>query len=251
MQRRGFIGLLAVAVAIVGAVLLVFYVNGADARAMAGQQPTKVLVVIRDVPLGTPAGSLAQFTQARELPAAAVVAGAISDTAQLKATDVASTTLRIGEQVLASRFVAAGSNEVTAPVPIPEGMQLVSIQLDPERVVGSQLNAGDTVAVFLNLKVKDKTVTGNVDEVAVTHIIANQVLVARTQGAVTTPNTQQTAGPTEQLPKSAVIVTLAVNAPLAERIVFGQLNGSLWLAKETPTSSTTGTRIVHSGNVFQ
>lgn len=249
MQRRGLIGLLAVVLAIVGAVLLVFYVNSADSRAMAGQQPTKVLVVVRDVPLGTTAASLAEYTQVKELPAVAVVAGAVSDTAQLKPDDVSSTILRVGEQVLASRFVVPGSNEVTAPVPIPEGMQLVSIQLEPQRVVGSQLKAGDTVAVFLSMKVKDQKATGNSEEVAVTHILAHQVLVARAQGAVVA-NGQQAGSQTEQLPGSAVIVTLAVNAPLAEQIVFGQQFGSLWLAKETPTSSTAGTRIVHAGNVF-
>ena len=53
MQRRLIAAIAAVILAGIGAILLFNYVSSADARAMAGQEPTQVLVVTKDIPAGT------------------------------------------------------------------------------------------------------------------------------------------------------------------------------------------------------
>lgn len=249
MQRRGLLGVLAFVLALAGGVLVFFYVQNADARALAAQQPAPVLVVTKEVPAGTTASALSDYAEIRQLPRVAIVSGAVTRLEQLPGSNVASTSLKAGEQVLASRFVPPGSNEVTAPVPIPEGMQLVSVQLSPQQVAGSQLRAGDKVGVFLSIKGR---VAGEPDEVDVTDIIANDVLVARVQGAPAQQASNATPAPTrgEALPGSEVIVTVAVKAPLAERIVHGQQFGTLWLSLQTPTTDSAGIEVVHAGNVL-
>lgn len=257
MNRRGLFGVLAFVLALAGAVGIFFYVRGADARALAEQQPTAVLVVTRDVPAGTRAVDLTPYVSTQNLPKVAVVDGAVAKVEQLPGDNVASTALRVGEQVLAARFVAPGSNEVAAPVPVPEGTQLVSVQLAPERVVGTRLAAGDKVGIFLTMTMKldaQGNVTDNKDAVEqpVTKQIANGVLVARVQGATAPTTTDATPAPTagEKLPGSEVLVTFAVDTALAERIVFAQESGSLWLSIQTPTTDTSGSRLTRAGNVL-
>lgn len=85
-----------------------------------------------------------------------------------------------------------------------------------------------------------------------TDLIANDVLVARVQGApAQTTNATPAPAQGEKLPGSEVIVTLAVRAPLAERIVFGQEFGSVWLSLQTPTTDAAGIQIIHVGNVLE
>lgn len=250
MQRRGLLGVFAFILALVGGVLVFLYVQGADERALANQQPVGVLVVAKDVPAGTSAALLGSFVEIRALPQVAIVPGAVTNLQQLPPQNVASTSLKAGEQVLASRFVPPNSADVTAPVPIPEGLQLVSVQLDPERVAGSQLKAGDKVGVFVSLKARED---GKTDEIAMTDLIANDVLVARVQGAPaqSTSGTTSGSGQSERLPGSSAIVTLAVRAPLAERIVFAQEFGSLWLSLQPPATDPAGIEVVHAGNVLK
>lgn len=249
MQRRAIIGVIAAILALVGALLLVQYVRGADARALAGQQTTTVLVLTKDVPIGTAVKNLGASVEAKTLPQAAVVAGAVANLAQLPQEHVASTTLKTGEQVLAARFVVAGSDEITAQVAVPEGMQTMSIQLKPERVVGAKLKAGDIVGVYLSMKVKDAA-NPNAEEVAVTNVVAQKVLVVRAQGAVAPSSSTPSPGTAEKAPSTEVVVTLAVDGVTAQRIIFGQEFGNLWLAQQNEKTDTTGTKPITAGNVY-
>ncbi len=249
MPRRTLIGIFAAVLAVVGAVLLVTYVRGADARALAGQEPKTVLVVTKDVPIGTAVKNLGASVEAKTLPQTAVVVGAVTDLAQLPSEHVASTTLKAGEQVLASRFVVAGSDEITAQVAVPEGMQTLSVQLEPERVVGSKLKAGDIVGVYLSMKVKDAA-NPNAEEVAVTNMLAQKVLVVRAQGAVAPSTSTPSPGTAEKAPSTEVVITLAVDGVTAERIIFGQEFGNLWLAQQNEKTDTTGTKPITAGNVY-
>ncbi|MBB1509470.1 Flp pilus assembly protein CpaB [Tessaracoccus sp. MC1756] len=268
MNKRGVFGALALVLALVGGVLLFLYVSGADDRAMATLEPVPVLVVSNEIPAGLGTAEMAQYVEVREIPTDAVVPGALTKASELPPGQVAVTALQPGEQVLAARFVSADDNQVAASVPIPEGLQLVSIQLSPERVAGAQLNAGDKVGVFASMEVEVETVgiapaaspspapaptAGEEEEDTrfLTKLIANDVLVARVQGAQSTqPTDDETAG-TQTLPGSEVIVTLAVDAPLAGKIVFTKEYGSIWLSRQTPATEMTESRIVEAWTVFE
>ena len=53
MNRRFVAVLVAILLAIAGSVLVINYVRGADARAIAAQQPVKVYVAAKPIPAGT------------------------------------------------------------------------------------------------------------------------------------------------------------------------------------------------------
>jgi pilus assembly protein CpaB len=231
----------ALVLALVGTVVLVAYVRGADSRALAGVQTVDVLVVQQPVPAGTAAAELAGLVGIEQVPAKAAVQGRVTDLAEL-AGQVATVDLQPGEQVLAARF--AGPDDLQAPgtVPAPAGAEEVSVLLEPQRAVGGRLVAGDTVGVFVSL-----------DSSASTHIILHRVLVTQVQGAPAPAETSadvETASAGSVAPTGSVMVTLAVTAEEAEGVVFGAEHGTLWLSLEPEGTDVDGTEVVTPDNVY-
>src|SRR6476661_5279010 len=149
MRRRLLAASAALVLFVLGTVVLLAYVRGADARAFAGAQPVQVLVVDRLVPAGTSGDGLAGFVRTDTVPAKAAVDGRVTDLTELTGL-VASTDLEPGEQLLASRFQKPGDVQAAGTVAVPKGLQEVSILLEPQRAVGGRLAAGDTVGVYLS-----------------------------------------------------------------------------------------------------
>ena len=77
MKSRLLAGIAAVVLAVIGAVLVVSYASGADARAVKALDPVEVLVVAKPVPAGTAVESLLPFLTAQTLPGTAVAKSAL------------------------------------------------------------------------------------------------------------------------------------------------------------------------------
>lgn len=239
MTRRIVAALGAVLLAAVGAVLVLAYVGAADQRAMAGMETATVLTVAEPVAEGTPAEQLGELVTTAEVPRTAVAAGTVSSLEEIAGL-VATTDLVPGEQVLAGRFADPASLVSPDHVEVPDGMHEVSVLLDSQRVLGSNLAAGDTVGVFV-------TRSGE------THLALHKVLVTRVQGGLTAPVTEDAAAESAPapVPQGSVMVTLAAAAPDAERLVWAAENGGIWLSSEPADAPEGGTRIVNEGSVFQ
>lgn len=238
MSRRIVAAVVAGILALLGAVILISYVNSADERAMAELDPVQVLVVSAPIPQGTPAEQIAESVVIDELPANAVGPGAVTDLGRLNGL-VAVTDLRPGEQLLSGRFASPQSQVEFGGIPVPEGLHQVTVSLDSARMVGSTVSAGDTVGVFLTIG--DQT-----------HLILHKILVTRVQGGLSSAqSTEGTEDPNAApVPEGGALVTMAVNARDAETIIFGAEQGSIWLSQEDPTAPTDGTRVVNPGNVY-
>lgn len=244
MNRRVIAALVAAVLAIVGGVLLTIYVQNADSRALAGAQPMSVLVVTKPIIKGTAVSQARDAVAVRQIPGAAVVPGAVDAVADLDPTFVAVTNLEVGEQVLASRFVNPTSEEVSEAVDVPKGMEQVSIILEPQRVIGSRLRAGETVGVIASFEIEDADTQKGVET---THLMLSRVLVTRVAGV--TANGSD--GATAEAPSDAVMVTLAVSAHDAERIVFAQEFGKIWLTRQGTNSDQGDARITTAGNIYR
>ena len=236
MKRRIIAAVAAVLSAAVGASLLLSYVAGADRRAMAGMQTVTVLVVAKDIAKGAPADALSAQVTNKVLPVTAVAPGTVSSLAELRGL-VATADLKVGEQVLASRFTDPATLAKADQPQVPNGMHEVTIKLDAQRVVGGEIAPGARVGVFVSV---DKQ----------TALVLSSVLVTRVTGG-----TQPAAAEGEQAeaaaPSETVQVTLATTPPNIEKVVFGMENGSVWLSLVSPGSTTTGTRIVNGKNVYK
>ena len=239
MRRRLLAALAALVLAATGAVVLLAYVRGADARALAGVRTVDVLVVDRPVAEGTPGEELAELVRTERLPAKAAVPGAVTDLGEL-AGRVATVDLQPGEQLLAARFAVPEDLGVPGTVPAPEGAAEVSLLLEPQRAVGGRLAAGDTVGVHVSI--------GDA-----THAVLHRVLVTQVQGApapAVEGEGTDTASSGGAAPSASLMVTLGLRPEAAEAVVFGMEHGTVWLSLEPEGVDTSGTEVLTSANVY-
>ena len=253
MDTRRILGLVAaVVLALAGTVAIVSYVKGADDRAQAGERIVKVLVVKDSVPAGTPAKELGNRVGLERVSAKVTADGAVTSVKSL-GKKVAGTSLVPGEQLIANRFVDPSNFSATgADVQVPPGMLRTTIALDPQRVVGGVLTPGARVSVAASFDGKGE---GTVDE---TRILLHKVLVTNVQLTGTINSNNETAeeniaDPNKpgEAPTSQLLVTLALDGPSAERLVFSSEFGRIWLSIEPSDASEAGTKIVNRENIFQ
>ncbi|MGY1635989.1 Flp pilus assembly protein CpaB [Geodermatophilus sp. SYSU D00742] len=246
MRRRLLAALAALVLAVAGTAVLLTYVRGADARALAGVRTVEVLVVDQVVPEGTPGDQLGELVRTEQLPAKAAAEGIVTDLSAL-AGQVATVDLQPGEQLLSTRFAAPEDLGVPGTVPPPAGTSEVSIRLEAQRAVGGRLAAGDEIGVYVSMDLENDA--GK--KIGATHATLHGVLVTQVQGAPA----QATDGGTEtvssgSVPEGDLVVTVAVPARDAELVVFGMEHGRVWLALEPEGADSGGTRIVTQGNVY-
>jgi pilus assembly protein CpaB len=245
-RRTGIIA--AVLLATLGTLLLVGYVQSAKDKALAGERLARVLVVDSKVDKGTAAADLGDKVHAVDVPAKVQVDGAVGDVGQLKDL-YATVDLLPGEQVTKARFAAQGD---ATRNPVPAGLLQVTVALDPERALGGNLRVGDTVGVLLSFDPFDGengTKTANT-----THLELHKVLVSnvqlQSQDSATGSNSDNGADGVAKAAQGKYLVTLAIDAPSVEQVVFAAEHGFVWLSAEPKDAPEGGTKIVNRGNVY-
>lgn len=238
MTRKPVTLLAAVALALVGTLLLVTYVRSAEDRAVAGEALVSVLVLTGDVEAGTPAGELADHVTVERVPAKVKAVGAVASLAELTGT-VAAVDLVDGEQLVTTRFATvAASGRASAP----KGLLEVTVPLEPHRALGGQLQAGEKVAVVITL---DDDGSGK----AATHLVLHMITVTAVQASQ--DDVQGDDGNDNAAPSGILLVTLAADSASVERIVFAAEQGHLWLAAEPDDALTLGTQIQTRDSVLR
>ncbi|MFB0837102.1 Flp pilus assembly protein CpaB [Arthrobacter sp. E44] len=249
MKSRMLAGAAAVALALVGALLIIVYANGADARAMASTNPKKVLVVQKAIPAGTLVNDMTASLVIEDVPAAGVATTALTSL-DGKGGTVAAVDLVPGEQLLAERLVAPKDARASGSVKVPAGLQEVTFELEAKRVVGGRIEAGDHVGVGFSFGAgADKSKPGE----PTSQLTLRKVLVTAVQRAP-----QATAKPTDgtnpqdtTLPQGSFMVTVAVNDIDATKIIYSSNNGDLWLTKEPLDAQDNGGFIARKDNVYK
>jgi pilus assembly protein CpaB len=242
VRRRLLAAFAALVLLVAGTLVLLAYVRGADARALAGTRTVEVLVVDQPVPAGTAGDELAAFVTTKTMPAMAALDGRVTDLSDL-AGRVSTVDLQVGEQLLDSRFVRPDDLQALGTVTVPDGLQEISVLLEPQRVVGARLSAGDTVGVYLSQVLPDGT--------GQTSAVLHHVLVTQVQGAPAPVDPAADAETvTAATPAESLIVTLALTAKDAETVVFGMEHGTLWLSLETDGDETGGTRVIDPNTIY-
>ena len=255
MKRRlfGIIG--ALVLALVGTLVLVSYVNGAEDRALEGEKTVKVLVAAEPIAAGTSAAGLEGKVTFERVPQKVQAEGAVNSINQL-GKRVSETELMPGEQIVEGRFVAPSEAE-TAASQGDDSLLETTIAVDPARAVGGRINAGDTVAVvssFDPFDTPEGTKTPNQ-----THILVHKVRVTRVQidaDASTETETEteseddEDANEAQPAPSGQLLVSLELSAADVERVVFTAEFGHVWLAAEPENADESGTKIVVLDNVF-
>lgn len=279
MNRR-VLGLLAsLALAIVGTFLVLSYVSDADERAAAGEERVSLLVVTQLVEAGEAAADLGGKVETVQLPAHAQAAGAVASLADL-GDRVAAVNLLPGEQLLDARFVTQEELIDASGVDVPDDLLEVTVSLAPDRAMGGLVSPGDLVAVLASFDPFDiqavepgsleqvfgtlggvvstdleiPGVTPNLKTPNSTHIIIHKALVTSVQieRLPAQPDREDAeAVGVELAPTGNLLITLALDAPAVERVVFSSEHGAVWLAKEPPAAPEAGTQIQTRGTIYQ
>ncbi|MCO4236034.1 Flp pilus assembly protein CpaB [Pseudarthrobacter raffinosi] len=244
MKTRLLGGIVALVLALVGTLLLVSYVQGSEARAQEDLKPVEVLVIQEQIPQGSDLEEIKAAVKLTSLPSASVPNGALKSLEGLNGK-VAAVELLPGEPLLGVRLADPSSLSAPGSVPVPEGMQEVSVQLEAERAVGGRIAAGDTVGIVVLF---DKGALKDSPELESGQQVFHKVLVTSVQRPLSeAPAEPKATDAAEQsntaLPTGQMIVTFARNDADSAKIAFGAHFGTLWLTKE-PSTATEGAPVV-------
>jgi pilus assembly protein CpaB len=252
-MRRRVTGIVAsLVLASLGTLLLVAYVQSARNEAVAGERMVDVLVVTDDIAKGTTAEEIEGSVAVRQVPAKVRADGAVDDVDDLNDKLVAAVDLVPGEQVVSTRFV---TQQEAARGDVPEGLQEVTVPLEPARAVGGRLAPGDTVGVFLSFDPFEINRSGDKTPNS-THLELHKVLVTgvqfQAQGSIGADASADEGedGQPGAVPTGTYMVTIAVDSPSAEKVVFAAEHGFVWLSAEPEDADESGTKIVTRGNVY-
>jgi pilus assembly protein CpaB len=240
MSRRTILLVAAVIVAGLGTALVWGYVSNVRSAVAADLVDVQVLVAGQPIAAGTSVAD-AEAAGAFELTvmdAESVAPGALSQTQSIRDL-VALAPLFPGEQVLSQKFGEAGS---VSRLALPEDKMAVSVQLsDPARVAGF-VNPGSDVAVMLTTDGGEES-DGDVPAQTRVLLPAAEVIAVGQSSIVSQRTTEQDGSQTvEEIPRA--ILTLALTQEQAQRLVFGQSQGNLYLAllgEEAEVSPSTST----------
>lgn len=221
MDRRRILLVVAVIVAMLGTAMVFLYVRGADQRAESRFETVDVLRAVQPIEVGE---SIDDAAAAGKIVLEPVVSDYLQagyqTTLEALAGQFASVRIFPGEQIVADKFGAAV--EATSALPIPDDQVAVSINLTDTARVAGFVNPGSQVAIYLNGNQPNggapftRLLLERVTVIGVGSTTPQQTTTTTAEGAQTT---------TEALPRT--LMTLAVDQPDAERLLFGQGNGEL------------------------
>jgi pilus assembly protein CpaB len=203
------------ALAATGLIYLYLRSAGNDAGAST---TLSVVVATEDIPSNTDLTPLvggAVFTTV-EVPPDTVVQGAITDVSQLRGQRTAYPIVA-GEQIVVGRLqgdlqLAGGA------LGIPKGYQAMSLTLEPQRIVGGQLQEGDHVGVFGTFQDTSK---GGQEQRSLTLVPDAEVLSVL-------------VGETNTAQPGATTVTIALLPRDVTRVILGQEGQKVYLTLLPP-----------------
>lgn len=261
MKKKRVSLIAAILLVALGTVALVKYVSTAEDRALAGEELVDVLVLDANVPAGTAATELQQFLRVEAVPVKVQASGALASLSEADEL-VTAVDLVEGEQLTASRLVEATEyNALQArvgrgggSVAVPEGLLEITIPLDPIRTVGGTVRPGDLVGLIASFNgfQAEGAPEGQGTDGNVSGFLLHKILVTNVQGTpvVETPNQAASTENRTPTPTGQMLVTLAVDAASAERIVFASSYGDIWLAVEPADADESGTQIRTTDRIF-
>ncbi|MDQ3940655.1 MAG: Flp pilus assembly protein CpaB [Actinomycetota bacterium] len=219
MRARGLIVAVAFLLAMSATMVVYLYMRGVEARSGTGGSLVSVIVADRDIPAGTQLDDLMAdgAFSAERIPQDALVRGAVTDLADLKGRET-SAAIVAGEQITTTRL--RGSRQLPGgSLGIPDGFQALTLPLEAPRVAGGAVHQGDNVTIF-----------GTFTNVA----SASGTAPASTVTLVPTVEVLKIDVPQAGGTNTTTYVTLSLRPRDAQKVVFAQEQGSVWMSLLPP-----------------
>lgn len=231
MKLRGLSLAVAFSLAAVAAMTVFLYAKGVKETAETGGTKVQVLVAQEDISAGTDLtdktddGTFALV----EFDEDSVVRDAVTSPSQLTG-QVTSTAVIAGEQMSAARL--QGNETLPGGVlGIPDGYTAMTVALDTPRVAGGVVQRGDHVTIYGTFR--DLGGEGG-GRAGVTANLVPDVEVLKVQG----PGTDTATGAVNE----NTMVTLALEPKDAQKVVFAQEQGTVYLSLLPPGQEGTATK---------
>jgi pilus assembly protein CpaB len=244
MNRRMLTIGLAVVLAVLGTVGVLIYVNGANDRALTGQQAVTAFVADKRIPAGTSALDAQNqgLLRTERLPAANVPSDTLSSIGPDIEALTASADVQPGQLLLRS-MLRENNGPATGGLSIRPGDVAVTVALCASESVGGYVKVGSHVAVFDTAVAADsgganggKAQPGcdakhEQQGSAVTKLLLADVLVLAIGPApASSGNGTQTTNATTGSTDDKVLVTVTVSQADAERLILATQTGLPYLA---------------------
>ena len=236
MARRATALIVALAIAALGTVMIIWYVQGVDAQAAGGREYVEVVTATELIAPGESVldALAADKIQTRKVVRSDLSESALRSTAPLEGL-VALSTIYPGQQLIAAQFGQPGGEQVLG---IPGDRLAISVELtDPARVAGF-VSPGSWVAIFVSGDPELYLADGSTRKLPpLTRVLLPKVQVLGVGDTAVTPRTTKDddgTETTEQVPRT--ILTIAVTQKDAERVIYGARNGELTFALRTDKS---------------
>jgi pilus assembly protein CpaB len=239
MRTKVLILVAAIILGLIAAVSAARYIDGARERVEAQAEPVDVLIAQQDLPSGMSGEELIsqELLKLEAIPRRYVSDDAISSAVAIEGK-ILTVPLARGEQVTGSRFSLPSAAGLSFAV--PEDYVAISLPNSADRGVAGLVRPGDSVIVYATFEP-----TGELAD-AVTKLVLRKARVLAV-GATTTALSSSTsvdeedegessgslAGQTSGGSSAGEVpgtVTLALSPADAEKLVFAQEEGKIWLA---------------------
>jgi pilus assembly protein CpaB len=238
MQSRVLATLVAVVLALAATAALVVYVNGADRRAVSGQEPRMVWVAAQLIKAGTSGQTARNTGQIKQIPVPNknVVAGAVLSMPQIE-NRYAAVDIVAGEQLLLKRWVGAEDVAGRRLLQIEPGHQALAIEMDMVRQVAGFVTPGDKVSLVLSMK---RPAPGG-DLERSQFLLQNVQVLAVGATALANSAAQGGGSRVNQGRGEVAAVTLSIPDERVEQVVYAAENGSIYMtllppdAKDVPS----------------
>jgi len=215
---------IAIALAILGALLVLLYVSSYRSDVQNGAGTVDVFVASKDIPEGTDGATVAgSYLKKQSVLKRNVVRGAITSTTQIT-NQATSQQILEGEQVTTRQFHSAAEQGVLAN--ISGNLRAMTVPGDENTLLAGVVNDGDYVDVAANvnytIRQSGSNGGGDLRRVA-SRIILRDLLVLRAPsgGSSSSSNDIGTAQQSS--------ITLALTDFQAQKLLFALKNGSFWL----------------------
>jgi pilus assembly protein CpaB len=219
----------------IGATSAVYmYIQGVR-RDVKGRTSNMVSVLVskQDIPAQTNLDNLISggaFTTL-QVPEDALVQGAVTDLSQLKGKSTAFPILQ-GEQITTARLQGSSTQVEGGALGIPAGHRALTLSVEAPQAVGGVIQAGDHITLYATF-----------DNVSVITPSLQRLLQGTAPRKIEIPDFTATVVPDVQVLKAtqssegnagSVLLTLALTPIDAQKVVFAEEEGKIWVALLPP-----------------
>lgn len=232
MRSRGLIIAIAFALAGIATMVVYLYLLGVQ-RQSEGGDLVSVVVSERDVPAGTALDELVSdgSLSSRSVPRSALVRGAVTNIGALEGRET-SAAIAAGEQITTARLRGSSTQLPGGSLGIPDGFQALTLPLEAPRVAGGVIQRSDHVTIygtFTNIASQ----SGSSPASTVTLVPDVEVLRVSSSGEEAGTNNNYW-------------ITLAFKPRDAQKVVFAQEQGSVWMSLLPPNQRGSSSRPVNA-----